>query len=1499
VRLGAKASPSARAPPNRTGRPATFLSLAAVGLIFLVFAPAAYGVKSVDRYIGFAQGGLGGQLSSPRDVAVNEAGVGGGAAGDIYVADAENNRIEVFSSSGIFKFAFGRDVIAAGKAGDIGEVFEKCTLAENCKKGSLGSLGGEFNLPQGIAINQTTGDVYVRDRTSTGGNFRVQQFSATGAFIRAWGWNVVQTGGAGDDNVAPIDEFEICSVASQCQSGSSGSGVGQFGLSGSNGAGIAVAPPGSAAAGDVFVADPGNSRIEVFNSNGALDPVPTIGSAANFAADAPLHLAVDAAGVVYAADTNSSGQIDRYETAGATLMTSIESAALGGAGATEGLEADPDSDGVGADKDVLYVLRDPNAGNTTVKQFGPANEPGLAVAPVVADATHAPTEFGTSAVNGLGLNAATGKLYVSTSTGSACGGTCHGVFALDDDGTSATATATLNGTTEVGASTATLNGTLTTPEGLVDYRFEYSKDGVNWAALPEKASSVIATQAISESLTGLEANTLYRVRLAMRKVLSPSTATAQTTSEGFFLTDAVAPSAITLSVAARSDTGAKLAASVNPNGSPTTYKFQWGTGLGYGNQVPIPAGNAGSGGAVGYVTEEIGGLSPATTYHYRVIAESTQGTAIGSDMSFVTRAADPSPSPCPNEGFRIDPFTSLSAELPDCRGYEMLTPPFKSERAVGPQGAQLHRSATPAIPALDGNRVIWANPIFPLLEDQAFPWVINYMTIARDPEDGWLAHSLITKAPILPSKSSSAAPTMFAVGIAGDLGVQTWKGDPNQPLLTNASPLPGRLYTRKDGTGDEGFSNWLPDVEAATVPYGLTNPQEDKALLNDDGSWMARQGSYRGLLGASAAQDPSVTQLSGGEGGATVYLQADPPTGAISLVNGCTGTGGTSTLIPARIGVGAASDTIGTQACEQGSPASKRGAILGGGSVGPSATSSSNAPLVNGPAATAMSNDGRRVFFTSPDPGSSNAPSACATGTGAATDCPAQLFVRQYDASGANPAVRWISRSRSHSVGENGYDGAMIAGQQIGLMGLGAGFEGASRDGRIVYFRTNAPLTPDDRNGTGVAPPAGGVVSGEAANTSWDLYQYKLPASLGEDPANGTLTRISGGPAGTADPGTNTSGSSPGPATVARYISDDGKRAYFATTSPIAGADATPPQGGVTTPGGEVGNNSTRDLYLFDENLSGGARWKFIAKVGVGCASTAALDGADLSFAGFAVKGAITRSGSKCFRGTPNGDAVAFETTDRLTADDTDNAQDIYLYDARTDELTRISAPPAGVPSYGCDEAQNVEHTASLFCNGDFGFNWSIANDSYDLKRGWGGGRSYNIAEDPEGHVSVFFESRSELVPADTNGDYWDSYRWRGGKLALVSPGDSEDDSYYSGNSLDGRDVFIQTARPIDPREIDPKDNDVYDARIGGGFKYTPPPAPCDVLAHECRGTLPTPAAESAPASRDFSGPGNVNENVPKPNCGKGRVLKHGKCVKRRHKAGHKKRAHANRGSRK
>jgi PKD repeat protein len=95
-----------------------------------------------------------------------------------------------------------------------------------------------------------------------------------------------------------------------------------------------------------------------------------------------------------------------------------------------------------------------------------------------------------------------------------------------------------------------------------------------------------------------------------------------------------APTATTGSATNVTSNSATLNATVNPNGLATTVYFQWGTSPSYGNSTSSQS--IGSGTNTVNVSANLSGLSPDTTYYYRIVATNSAGTTYGSGMSFRT-----------------------------------------------------------------------------------------------------------------------------------------------------------------------------------------------------------------------------------------------------------------------------------------------------------------------------------------------------------------------------------------------------------------------------------------------------------------------------------------------------------------------------------------------------------------------------------------------------------------------------------------------------------------------------------------------------------------------------------------------------------------------------------------------------------------------------------------------------------------------------------------------
>lgn len=100
---------------------------------------------------------------------------------------------------------------------------------------------------------------------------------------------------------------------------------------------------------------------------------------------------------------------------------------------------------------------------------------------------------------------------------------------------------------------------------------------------------------------------------------------------------ATAPSATTGPVTAVGATTATVSGIVNPNGVATSWYVEYGTSTSYGSKTS--ATSAGSGTSSVAISASLTGLSPGTTYHYRVVATSSAGTGQGADGLLTTSAA--------------------------------------------------------------------------------------------------------------------------------------------------------------------------------------------------------------------------------------------------------------------------------------------------------------------------------------------------------------------------------------------------------------------------------------------------------------------------------------------------------------------------------------------------------------------------------------------------------------------------------------------------------------------------------------------------------------------------------------------------------------------------------------------------------------------------------------------------------------------------------------------
>ena len=224
----------------------------------------------------FGQQGQGpGQFMDPRGVAVD-------AQGNIYVADTNNHRVQVFDSTGKYLRDWG----------------------------SQGEGAGQFNEPWGIAVD-AQGNVYVADTW----NYRVQKFDGQGKFLEQWGTNG-DSGGSADmlpgqfygpravalaaDGTVLVMDTGNKRIQRFTVDGEFMAGYGGFGA----GDGQLWEPVGLAVdgGGNVYVADTWNRRIQKFDANLRYVSQWDIATWAGESVVNKPYVAVDGAGNVYASD---------------------------------------------------------------------------------------------------------------------------------------------------------------------------------------------------------------------------------------------------------------------------------------------------------------------------------------------------------------------------------------------------------------------------------------------------------------------------------------------------------------------------------------------------------------------------------------------------------------------------------------------------------------------------------------------------------------------------------------------------------------------------------------------------------------------------------------------------------------------------------------------------------------------------------------------------------------------------------------------------------------------------------------------------------------------------------------------------------------------------------------------------------------------------------------------------------------------------------------------
>jgi hypothetical protein len=990
------------------------------------------------------------------------------STGDVFVDDAEHDVVAVFS--------------ATGKGKPLAEV----TGAE--------SAGGSF-YSEGIAVN-ASGDLYVAD----GEHAVVDEFEPIGSkykLIREFGGSAtaaksfypysLATNSSGDVFVGDfehkvVDEFNA-----------SGSEVlDEF--SGSETSATSFTPDGVAvnAEGDVYISDYEHGVVDEFEPTGGGHEYKLIheitGSETPQGSFAPYGVAVSGPGDLYVTDVPTGHDVvDRFSASGTfecqitgkagepgqcggeasevTLQESLGEpygVAIGPSGrlylgdaahrivdifspaaeATNGGFLTEAATHVAAASATLNGTVNPEGSPITACEFEYGNSESYGHA-LACEQTEAQIGEGVTSVpvsaEISGLQPNTKYYYRLTGTGTK--GTASG--APETFTTSALPPKVRVGTvTAITAHGATLGGEVNPEGSATTYRFEDSTDGVHWTSLGlADAGGGVGDVPVTQQIGGLTGSTTYHVRLE-----AESASKQLVTSDAEeFSTPASAPQILESGATALGDSEAALYATIYPEQQATSYRFEYGPTTDYGTTLPAGGGNVGSSSPT-RVSQALAGLGSGSTYHFRVVATNTTNTTYGVDHTFATPVASAeiqkTDGSCVNEALRAESNVDLqtadpySMQLPDCRAYEQVTPPFKSFDNVIRERVGLGIASTEAISS-SGTPVLERS--VPLFGHAGADEDTNgtFYELERA-ASGWNATSLTEAASIFPiSHWELASQTDAAVGL--------WSAaSASQPIDAED------LYLREADGAYVDIGPIAPPAATEGPPHGA-EPTTNGILVERNR-----------VVGASADMSDVVFQRSS----PTVpshapFSQTSSPLwpGDHTLIgelgelpslyeyvgSGHTGEGGD---VPALVGV----DNTGAQITDCGTG-------LGG--------SDEKTPrsVRNG-----VSAGGSTVFFNAQAGGCEgrNFTHEEVVGAGPTTN---QVYARGGLPGTAQATINVAGASQSQCEVSNTCN-----------LTSPVTFQGASKDGSKVFFTTAQPLLGDDKDATN------------------DIYECELPGDGGATP---------------------------------------------------------------------------------------------------------------------------------------------------------------------------------------------------------------------------------------------------------------------------------------------------------------------------------------------------------------------------------------------------------------
>jgi hypothetical protein len=712
--------------------------------------------------------------------------------------------------------------------------------------------GGGFGELGGLAVGGG-GDLYVIDTTGSASagienSGAVHRFDNTGAYQSTIdGTDVVEGPGSlalnGDSHltVEPSGTLYLTDTgnARVLAFDSAGEALKSFGTEGqltgaetpsgsfSYACGVAVDPIN----GDVLLADAFNHRVWIFDSSGTYQ-----GRIADSAISGPCGLAFDSTGELYVRNW-FAGNVVKFHRAGARDF-GFERVAYQENNFTP---ADPTDDLPGP-SDIAVDLVNNDLYVDAGSQVSHFDQFGTLLS------TFAKDTFQSGFSRSIAVDGMAGKVYAS-----------DGNLLLSFGPLVTLPEASTGGVTDISGSEATVHGSVE-PAGLdAECEFEYGTDTTYGSTAPcLPAGPYTSPTNVSAELTGLLEGTVYHYRLRATNVNGEGRG-----QDAKFATDG-AP-IVSFGAAGVETTSATLRASINPAGSPASYRFEYVEesqfqATGFGNAIKVPTADValGSGSSAKAVSRFVSGLSPATKYRFRVIAANAVGITETAPKSFKTY---PVPAPAeagqfPGEGF-----------LPSDRAWELVTPQNKLGQQIGTDFSRVAVSS-------DGDKLTFVTRS--AFADTMFMGATTeYMAKRQGPTaetpSGWATHGIV---PLQEPQNGSAVglgiEPLYISAFSDDLSTAVFRAMSPLTEAPNVASTVANFYTRRDvdkpGHGTYELVTSCPDSACPSpLPFSpLSRPRF--ASASDDFDKILFEYPYRLAVGAPSNNNPKLYKtIAGGD----------------------------------------------------------------------------------------------------------------------------------------------------------------------------------------------------------------------------------------------------------------------------------------------------------------------------------------------------------------------------------------------------------------------------------------------------------------------------------------------------------------------------------------------------------------------------------------------------------------------------------------------------------